>query len=194
MTLNAGKPRKKKCANESCGIKFVPQRMGQKVCSMACALATKEVHAVRARKAIQQRERQEHKAAKEKVKTRADWMREAQAVVNRYVRLRDAHLGCVSCDKGPDWDGQWHASHLRSVGSSPSIRFNLWNIHRACVQCNLWLSSNLVEYLPRVRARIGDEKVDWLYQQNEPAKFTIEYLKRLKKVMGKKVRRLEKRQ
>ena len=52
--------------------------------------------------------------------------------------------------------------------------------------------STLMEYLPRIRARIGDEKVDWLYAQNQLVKHDVEYLKRLKAVMGKRLKRLEK--
>lgn len=194
MQLKAGKPRKKKCANQECRAEFQPERSFQSWCSSDCAIVIARAKQARASDRKAKAERAEHRAAKEKVKRRSDWLREAQVIVNRYVRLRDAHLGCVSCDKGAEWDGQWHASHLRSVGSASAIRYNLWNIHKSCSQCNLWLSANLSEYLPRVRAKIGDDKVDWLYQQNEPEKFSIEYLKRLKRVIGRKVRKLEKRQ
>ncbi len=130
---------------------------------------------------------------KERVKTRAKWLKEAEAAVNKYVRLRDAHLGCVSCDKPATWQGQWHCSHLRSVGASSATRFNLWNMNKSCSMCNLHLSGNLVEYVPRLRAKIGDAKVDWLYSQNQPVTHTIEYLKRLKAIFTKKARILERR-
>nr|WP_281399074.1 recombination protein NinG [Paenacidovorax monticola] len=120
-------------------------------------------------------------------------MAECQAIVNKIVRLRDAHMGCCSCERGPGWDGQWHASHLRSVGVASAVRFNLWNIHKGCSICNNHLSGNPAEYLPRVRARIGDDKVDWLYQLNQVVTYDIEYLKRFKAVMGKKLRRMEQR-
>ncbi len=73
------------------------------------------------------------------------------------------------------------------------MRFNLWNIHKACSICNDRLSGNIGEYLPRIRARIGDEKVDWLYQQNQLVRHDIPYLTRFKAVMGKKLRRMEKK-
>ncbi|EPL1161481.1 recombination protein NinG, partial [Pseudomonas aeruginosa] len=96
MTLPASQPKPKKCQNTECGQQFVPRFSStQKVCSPACALATKDKHAVPARKAIADRERREIKARKEKLKSRSDHLREAQAVINRYVRLRDDHLGCV---------------------------------------------------------------------------------------------------
>lgn len=186
------KPRK--CANPECRTEFTPAfSTTQKVCKWQCGLAIKDANHDKARKAIASQERAEHRQARERIKPRSKWLKEAEAAVNKYVRLRDAHLGCVSCDKPATWQGQWHASHLRSVGASSATRYHLWNIHKSCSVCNTHLSANLSEYLPRVRAKIGDAKVDWLYAQNQPATYTIEYLKRLKTIFTKKARRLEKR-
>ncbi len=138
-------------------------------------------------------EKAEARRRKEAIKPRTKWLAECQAIVNKIVRLRDAHLGCCSCDRGQHWDGQWHASHLRSVGAASAVRFHLWNIHKGCSICNNHLSGNLSEYLPRIRARIGDEKVDWLYTQNQVVTHDIEYLKKFKRVMGMRLRRMEKR-
>ena len=138
-------------------------------------------------------ERAEIRRREEQIKTRAQWLAECQAVINRYVRLRDAGKPCVSCDRPASWEGQWHASHLRSVGAASAVRFHLWNIHKACSICNHHLSGNVAEYLPRVRARIGDNKVAWLYDQNQLVRYDVAYLKRLKAVMGSRLRRLEKR-
>jgi len=181
----------KKCKH--CGETFTPSRSMQQACSIFCAVALVEkLNQKRAAKS----DRQDKKAVREKLeklKTRKEWADEAQVVVNKYVRLRDAHLGCVSCDKPASWDGQWHASHFRSRGAASAIRFNLWNIHKSCSICNNWKSGNLGEYEPRLREKIGNEKVDWLRTQNQQADFSIEYLKRLKKVFSQKIKRLEKR-
>jgi Bacteriophage Lambda NinG protein len=134
-------------------------------------------------------ERAKDRATRERLKTRAQWLAEAQATVNRYVRLRDYRLGCVSCDKPPSWPGQWHASHFRSVGAASAVRFSLWNIHKSCSVCNNWRSGNLSEYEPRLRARIGDDKVDWLRAQNQRVTYSVEYLRRLKSVFARKARR-----
>lgn len=136
-------------------------------------------------------ERADFKRRKEAAKPRSKWLQEAQAAVNRYVRIRDAHLPCVSCDRPASWDGQWHASHFRSVGAASALRFNLANIHKACSICNNWKSGNLSDYEPRLRERIGGAKVDWLRTQNHRAEYSIDYLRRLKVVFGKKARRQE---
>jgi hypothetical protein len=114
----------------------------------------------------------------------------AQQVVNQYVRLRDGKEGCISCNRGAEWGGQWHASHFRSVGAASAIRFNLWNIHKSCSICNNWKSGNLSEYEPRLRAKIGDQKVDYLRTQNQTVTYSIEYLQRVIKVAKKGIKRL----
>ena len=168
-----------------CSRAFVPARPMQAVCGHVCAAKK-----VRQDKAD---ERAQIKTRREAIKPRAKWQAECQAIVNKIVRIRDAHLGCCSCDRPASWGGQWHASHLRSVGAASAVRFHLWNIHKGCSICNNYLSGNLADYLPRVRARIGDAKVDWLYTQNQVVTHDVEYLKRLKAVMGKRLRRMEKR-
>lgn len=138
-------------------------------------------------------ERAETRRRKEAVKTRQEWLAECQAIVNKIARLRDKDDGCISCDKPASWDGQWHGSHFRSVGAASAVRLNLWNIHKACSPCNHHKSGNIAEYKPRLIQKIGQEKVDWLESQNQLVRYDIDYLKRFKAVMGRKLRRMEKR-
>lgn len=182
----APKERKKKiCGNPACGISFPPQRLGQAVCSPKCGLAIKDVNQEKARKSLAQIERREIKVRKEKLKSRAEHLREAQAAVNEFVRLRDAHLPCISCDSMPsDHDlitgSRWDAGHYRSVGACPELRFEPLNIHRQCVKCNRNLSGNAVEYRIRLVKRIGADKVDWLEGPHSARKYTVDEIKTIK--------------
>lgn len=188
------KPRKAKiCNNPECRASFVPFRVGQAVCSPRCGLAMKEVNQDKARKALADLGRADIKVRKEALKSRSDFAKEAQAVINRYVRLRDAHLGCISCDKPASWGGQWHCSHFRSVGAAAHLRFNLWNMNKSCSQCNAHLSGNIMIYRPRLVEKIGAAKVEWLECNQDLVRHEIPYLKRLKSVFTKKAKRLEKR-
>jgi hypothetical protein len=177
MTIERKQPKPKTCKNPDCRASFVPQRLGQAVCNYTCGLAIKDVNANKARKAIADVGRKELRAAKERVKPKGQYMREAQAAFNAWVRLRDAALGCVSCNKPATWDGQWHASHFRSVGSSPEHRFNPLNVHRACSVCNNHLSGNILGYQPELIRRIGAEAVEALLGPSEPKRYTIDDLK-----------------
>ena len=176
-------PRPKPCAQ--CGGIFTPVRPLQRVCSPLCASKL-----VKQAKKVDRESTRERKVA---IKSRQQWLAECQAIVNKYVRLRDHDEGCISCDKPSTWQGQWHASHFRSRGAASSIRFNLWNIHKACSVCNNHLSGNLSAYEPRLREKIGSAKVDWLRTQNQITRYDIPYLERLKKIFTKRVKRMEKR-
>lgn len=172
-----------------CRMAFAPSKPLQTVCGHDCALTLATSKRAKAVKVAQVKDKRETRAQLEKLKSKAQWAREAQTAVNKYVRIRDAHLGCVSCDKPASWDGQWHASHFRSVGAATSVRFNLWNIHKSCSVCNNWKSGNLSEYEPRLREKIGHEKVDWLRTQNQLSAYSVEYLKRLKIIFAKRANR-----
>ncbi len=178
------KPTKCKIKAPGCEGSYIKWSVSQKCCkNLACALElVKRDKEKKARKA--------YKAEKIRLKTRREWLKDCQSLANQYVRLRDRFKGCVSCDRPVTWQGQWHASHFRSVGAASAIRFNLWNIHKSCSICNNWKSGNLSEYEPRLREKIGDEKVDWLRTQNQPREYSIEYLQRLIKIFKKKIKQL----
>ena len=180
--------REKKC--RVCPTRFTPSRPLQVACCPDCAQALARRNREKAEKRAATIERQKTRAALEALKSRADWLREAQAAVNRYVRLRDRKKGCISCDRPATWDGQWHASHFRSVGAASAVRFNLWNIHKACSVCNHHLSGNLAAYRPRLVALIGQKRVDWLDSQNQVVRHDIEYLKKIKRVFSKRANRI----
>lgn len=185
MTIERKPAKPKKCRVATCRASFVPSRMGQAVCSPACAMIDAPRHELKARKALADIERKDIKVRKEKLKSRADHLREAQAAVNEYVRLRDAHLPCISCDSTPNDNdlmtgSRWDAGHYRSVGACPELRFEPLNIHRQCVKCNRNLSGNAVEYRIRLVQRIGAEKVVWLEGLHPACKYTVEEIKAIK--------------
>ena len=193
----ATKQRKlKKCRVAECGASFVSARLGQAVCSPACAILDAPKNLDRALKSLAQVGRREIKVRKEKLKSRADHLREAQAAVNEFIRLRDGHLPCISCDSQPnDHDlmtgSRWDAGHYRSVGSCPELRFEPLNIHRQCVRCNRNLSGNAVEYRIRLVLRIGAEKVDWLEGPHPARKYTVDEIKAIKADYRAKTRELK---
>lgn len=175
---------------KSCGGKFAPSfNSTQVVCSVKCAQAHAPINQQKARKAIDQRERREIKVRKEKLKSRADHLKEAQVVVNQYIRLRDADLPCVSC--GRFHDGQWHAGHFRSAGGHPELRFEPLNIWRQCAPCNTHKSGDLVNYRAELVRRIGAEKVEWLEGPHEAKRYTIDDLKAIKAEHRAKIKALK---
>lgn len=129
-------------------------------------------------------EREEKRQRKEKLKTRAQWANDAQVWVNKYIRLRDAGLPCISCgsmmnEGGYTGAGGIHAGHYRSRGACPELRYEELNIHNQCARCNNELSGNQIEYRKGLIAKIGQDKVEWLEGPHDPKKYTIDDLKEI---------------
>ena len=189
MTIERKPAKPKKCRVAACGASFVPSRMGQAVCSPACALIDGPRHAPKARKALADIERKDIKVRKEKLKSRADHAKDTQQAFTEWVRLRDADLPCVSC--GRHHDGQYHAGHYRTVAANPAIRFEPLNVHKQCAPCNNHKSGDIVNYRIELVKRIGAEAVEWLEGPHEPKRYTIEQLKAMTAEYRAKTRELK---
>ena len=123
---------------------------------------------------------------KMEVKPLSYWMKRAQAAVNAYIRARDAGQPCISCGKPDDGSHQRHASHYRSVGGHPELRFCELNIWASCSTCNLWLSGNLVPYRASLISKIGIDKVEWLEGAHQPKRYRKEDFQEIEKEYKKK--------
>ncbi|WP_413817716.1 recombination protein NinG [Pseudomonas viridiflava] len=175
-------PKAEKCRIPECRASFVPQRLGQAVCSSACAILDAPKNQANARKALAEVERKEIKVRKENLKSRSDFVRECQQAFNEFIRWRDRAAGhpCISSGRPLDWSGnQTDAGHYRSVGSAPHLRFDERNCHAQSKQDNRFLSGNAVDYRIGLIVRIGLAAVEALEADQEPRKHTIEELKAL---------------
>ncbi len=183
-------PKPKKCRVTACGASFVPLRLGQAVCSLACALIDGPRHAPKARKALADIERKDIKVRKEKLKSRADHLKDTQQAFNAWIRARDAGQACISC--GRHHEGQYHAGHYRTVGANPELRFEPLNAWKQCAPCNNHLSGNLINYRISLLQRIGEEKVAWLEGPHEAKRYTVDELKAMTAEYRAKTRELKK--
>lgn len=172
--------RKKTC--KQCKAKFTPRTSTQVVCSWQCAI---EYGKKQTSKALSQDTRRR----KEQLKTRAQWLKEAQTEFNKYIRLRDSNLPCISC--GRYHTGQYHAGHYRTVGSMPALRFNEDNCHKQCAPCNNHLSGNIVNYRLNLLQKIGQQRLDTLEGKHEPLHLSIDDIKAIKQTYRAKCKELE---
>lgn len=174
-----------------CKARFVPpdRHPGLRVCSEVCGLSLAEKMHAKAQRAAASAARAETRQALERIKPRAQWMKEAQAAFNAYIRARDAARPCVSC--GRHHNGQYHAGHYLSVGSSPALRFEELNVWKQCAPCNNHLSGNAVLYRRALVELIGVDKVEWLEGPHEPKKYTIDDLKAIKSEYIRKRKEIE---
>ena len=189
MTIERKPAKPKKCRVATCRASFVPSRMGQAVCSPACAMIDAPRHEPKARKALAAIERKAIKVRKEKLKSRAEHLKDTQQAFNAWVRERDAKLPCISC--GRHHDGQYHSGHYRTVGANPELRFEPLNAWKQCAPCNNHLSGNLINYRISLIQRIGEEKVLWLEGPHEAKKYTVDELKAMTADYRAKTRELK---
>lgn len=179
-----------------CKAKFDPWTSLQKVCSPACALAAGRKQIQKAKDATDKERRAWVRKEKTRLKTRGEWLKDAQTEFNKFIRVRDKHQPCISCGSYPDNSGlitgsRVDAGHYRSVGACPELRFEELNCHAQCVRCNQHLSGNTVEYRIRLLQRVGPETVEWLEGPHDPKHYTIEDFKRIAKHYRKAARELE---
>ena len=172
-----------------CKSIFTPARPLQSVCSHECAITQATIARSKAERIEAQESRKTILLQKEKLKTKGEHAREAQAAFNAFIRERDKAEPCISC--GRFHSGQYHAGHYRSVGSHPELRFEELNVHKQCSVCNNHKSGNVIEYRINLVAKIGQKALDWLEGHHEPKKYTVEELKAIKSTYKAKLKELK---
>lgn len=193
--MQAKEIKPKKCKAPGCGQRFKPAMSTQKVCSIACALAMSKDSKVQkvAAKAITKQARQDLQERREKLKTKGEHLREAQASFNAYIRERDRLAGyaCISSGRPLDWNGNAvDAGHWRSVGAAPHLRFDERNCHAQSKHDNRYLSGNAAEYRAGLIQRIGLEAVEALERDQSVRRYTIEDLQAIKALYRQKLKDL----
>lgn len=169
-----------------CSVKFTPLRPIQKVCGASCAIKRaiilRDKKRAQAERMQQQAERKVIKLRKDAIKTRSEWMKEAQVAFNRFIRERDQGKPCICCGRqlaSGDVGGEFDCGHYRSVGSAPHLRFDERNAHGQRKQCNRWGAGRAVDYRLGLIARLGADVVAELEADNEPRKYSIDDLKKI---------------
>ena len=172
-----------------CRTAYTPTKPMQTVCSHECAMSLAVSVRGKAEKVAQVKERKADAVKRDKLKSKAQWAKEAQTAFNAFIRERDADQPCISCGR---WHtGQYHAGHYLSVGARPELRFTESNVHKQCAPCNTHLSGNAVLFRRGLVAKLGLELVEWLEGHHAPRRDTVDTLIALKREYAAKARALE---
>jgi len=124
---------------------------------------------------------------KNELKTTSDWMKEAQKVFNQYIRLRDKHKPCVSCES--KLGSKYDAGHYFSSGGHKAVTFNEDNVHGQCVACNQYKHGNLLNYQIGIEKRIGAERLLQLHEKaHQTRKYSADELQELIKTYKQKIK------
>ncbi len=176
-----------------CGKTFEKLRALQSVCGLVCAKKRSQQINMEAKLKVKQ-ERAEIVRRKQAIKSRSDWMKEAQQAFNEFIRTRDAGLPCISSGRfvsaGDSIGGDIDAGHYRSVGSAPHLRFNEDNAHGQSKHDNRYLAGNAVDYRLGLIARIGLQRVEAIEADDTPRKYTVDDLKAIKATYKAKTKAL----
>jgi len=112
-------------------------------------------------------------------------------VFNQYIRLRDAHLPCISCGKHKD---SYHAGHYYTAGSQwASLRYDETNVNKQCNRCNTFLEGNKQGYRDGIIKKYGMGVEDLLKAKiamGNPIWGVFEYEQLIKLYKGK-VKKIE---
>jgi hypothetical protein len=131
---------------------------------------------------------------RQKLKTLGQFEAEAKKSFQKYVRLRDKDLNCISC--GTEKAKTWHGSHYFSANLYSGLIFNEKNVHKSCDYCNVFLHGNLLEYRKGLIKRYGWQYVaelEIIADLNRVYKYTKDELINIKKLYDAKIKELERK-
>ena len=168
---------------KSCKQKFEPIRFNMKYC-----LKNECVNAF-----VEEVKNKTWKKTKAKAKldlmTLSDYLKLAQQVFNKFIRLRDKDEFCISCQKPPK---KQNAGHYFSSGGHSNVRFDEDNVHLQCEHCNTFLSGNLLNYQIEIEKRIGAERlIELQAKAHLEKKWTKDELKEIIAIYKKKIKQIE---
>ena len=178
---------------KSCKEKFEQYEFNNKYCKSIDCQTDKALFKLGKIKKQQDKERRyEKKVLKEKLKTKSDYEKELETVVNTFIRLRDKELPCVSCGASAG-AFKLTAGHFYPAGSYRNIRFDEDNIHGQCwFNCNKNRHGNLQEYRVGIVSRITENGLEELDKRARvPRHYSIPELILLKQEYKEKVRQLK---
>lgn len=153
----------------------------------------------RARKAIEKKERAQHKEAKLKVKKRTAYVNDAQKLQNQIVVLEDKGKGCISCTTGNPVTDSGHYFHRGNRYRVSPLTLLRLNLNGQCELCNRWEGGRQHEYMEGFIDRYGADKFAQLVEFkrevdrgeimpltiDECKELIIEYKEKLKEIKGK---------
>lgn len=136
--------------------------------------------------------RAERKAYYDKHKKLSAYESEARTEFQKWIRLRDFGLPCISCGclNAKQWDG----GHFLKAELFTGLIFNEKNCHKQCSVCNDHKSGNELEYRDGLIARYGLPYVDQLEaikKDNRQYKFTKQELIDIKETYKNKLKQLQ---
>lgn len=171
-----------RCKN--CKQTFEPVKFNQKYClETECVKVWIEAEKIK-----------QWKKRKTKLKTELltvqDYIKIAQQIFNKYIRLKSRGGYCISC--GNELKEKFDAGHYLNANNHWAVRFDERNVWSQCVECNQYKHGNLIEYRKTLVKHFGEKWIEQLEKDGKKTKkYTIDELKDIISEYKKKVKELE---
>lgn len=152
-------PKRKDCTDPYQRAGFCSKDHAVEHESQKALKALEKKKAAERRKAQDQakRERQKQRERKEKLKSRTDWVSDAQKWKNRVVVAEDKPKGCISCGSHDVTDAG-HFFHRGTKYRTARLTLDRRNLNGQCRHCNSFTGGgNQYEYQKGYIARYGQE-------------------------------------
>ena len=146
----------KKC--KVCGEKYTPKSNTLEPCpKYECRLVLWDKANKKLAAQAKKEQREIKRQAKEKLKTYSQRVNEVKVIFQKYIRMRDAKLPCISC--GAATSSVWDAGHYKKAELYSGVIFNELNTNKQCGKCNRYLGGNELNYRVGLINKIGIERV-----------------------------------
>lgn len=177
------KPKKcKVCTGLFSPYKSTDQTCGRHICAVEWVKAKERKKEMKLFNAVTRK-------MKEAIKTKSQWMAEADKEFGKFTRVRDADLPCISCGRtnamveptdGWKPGGAWDCGHYLSKGAHPELRYDEDNANKQCKSCNggagKYAKKNHTvtqNYRINLLLKIGTKAVEVLEGPHELKKYTV---------------------
>lgn len=162
-------PKPRKCKAKGCTNTFIQRNSFEVVCSLTCAINEgKRKEEMKREKELRLQRQLEQVRFKElkdlhqrKHKKLSEYESEAKKAFQKWVRLRDKDLPCISCGattSKPCWDG----GHYKKAEKYSGVIFNEFNCNKQCRKCNFYEDGNEANYRAGLVKKIGAKNVELL--------------------------------
>lgn len=147
--------KQKKC--KYCGDKYTPRKTTQTCCyESECIKKFLDENKPKINRVTEKRKREQRNEKREQLKTYSQRVGEVKVVFQRFIRLRDKGLPCISCgSKSLKVDG----GHYKKAEIYSGVIFDEHNVHSQCQKCNRYEGGNEANYRQGLVERYGEKYV-----------------------------------
>tara|TARA_R110000772_G_C13310212_1_gene439950 strand:- start:2720 stop:3271 length:552 start_codon:yes stop_codon:yes gene_type:complete len=166
------KPKIKTCKNKDCTNKFEQFNSLISWCSSKCGYELSQQR-LKDKESKEWKVRKKH--GREQLKTLGQYEMDAKKSYQKWVRLRDKDLACISCNEFVKdlWDG----GHYFKAELFSGLIFDERNCHKQCRKCNRYDGGNEIQYRLGLVKRFGQEFVNDL-ESDSVAKRVYKFTKK----------------